>query len=85
MEELYEKGKIKAIGVSNFDPDQLAELIRLREHADYHIAKCSSGCSCCDEVENGADLVDFKMWKRANTIAAYILPKLAAINPNNPI
>jgi 2,5-diketo-D-gluconate reductase A len=27
MEELYEEGKIKAIGVSNFDPDQLAELM----------------------------------------------------------
>jgi 2,5-diketo-D-gluconate reductase A len=27
MEELYEKGKIKAIGVSNFDPDQLADLM----------------------------------------------------------
>jgi len=27
MEELYEKGKIKAIGVSNFDPEQLAELM----------------------------------------------------------
>jgi len=27
MEELYEAGKIKAIGVSNFDPDQLAELM----------------------------------------------------------
>ncbi|MBV5313251.1 MAG: aldo/keto reductase [Prolixibacteraceae bacterium] len=28
MEELYEAGKIRAIGVSNFDPDQLAELIK---------------------------------------------------------
>lgn len=27
MEELYEAGKIKAIGVSNFEPDQLADLI----------------------------------------------------------
>lgn len=27
MEELYESGKIKAIGVSNFEPDQLAELL----------------------------------------------------------
>lgn len=27
MEELYEEGKIKAIGVSNFDPDQLDELM----------------------------------------------------------
>ncbi len=27
MEELYGTGKIKAIGVSNFDPDQLAELM----------------------------------------------------------
>ncbi|NEW85173.1 MAG: aldo/keto reductase [Mariniphaga sp.] len=27
MEELYGAGKIKAIGVSNFDPDQLAELM----------------------------------------------------------
>jgi 2,5-diketo-D-gluconate reductase A len=27
MEELYREGKIKAIGVSNFDPDQLAELM----------------------------------------------------------
>lgn len=27
MEELHEAGKIKAIGVSNFDPDQLAELM----------------------------------------------------------
>jgi len=27
MEELYHAGKIKAIGVSNFDPDQLAELM----------------------------------------------------------
>jgi len=27
MEELYEAGKIKAIGVSNFDPDQLADLM----------------------------------------------------------
>jgi len=27
MEELYGEGKIKAIGVSNFDPDQLAELM----------------------------------------------------------
>ena len=27
MEELYEAGKIKAIGVSNFDPAQLAELL----------------------------------------------------------
>ena len=27
MEELYEEGKIKAIGVSNFEPDQLAELM----------------------------------------------------------
>ena len=27
MEELYEAGKIKAIGLSNFDPDQLAELM----------------------------------------------------------
>jgi 2,5-diketo-D-gluconate reductase A len=27
MEELYEAGKIKAIGVSNFDPDQLADLL----------------------------------------------------------
>lgn len=27
MEELYEAGKIKAIGVSNFEPEQLAELI----------------------------------------------------------
>jgi len=27
MEELYEAGKIRAIGVSNFDPDQLAELM----------------------------------------------------------
>jgi 2,5-diketo-D-gluconate reductase A len=27
MEELYTAGKIKAIGVSNFDPDQLAELM----------------------------------------------------------
>jgi len=26
MEELYEQGKIKAIGVSNFDPDQLDDL-----------------------------------------------------------
>lgn len=28
MEELYEAGKIRAIGVSNFDPDQLAELMK---------------------------------------------------------
>ena len=28
MEELYEAGKIKAIGVSNFEPEQLAELIK---------------------------------------------------------
>ena len=27
MEELYEAGKIRAIGVSNFDPEQLAELM----------------------------------------------------------
>ena len=27
MEELYEEGKIKAIGVSNFEPDQLDELM----------------------------------------------------------
>jgi len=27
MEELYEAGKIRAIGISNFDPDQLAELM----------------------------------------------------------
>ena len=27
MEELYEAGKIKAIGISNFDPAQLAELL----------------------------------------------------------
>ncbi|MBK9392324.1 MAG: aldo/keto reductase [Bacteroidetes bacterium] len=27
MEELYSQGKIKAIGVSNFNPDQLAELM----------------------------------------------------------
>lgn len=27
MEELYEEGKIRAIGVSNFEPDQLEELI----------------------------------------------------------
>lgn len=27
MEELYSAGKIRAIGVSNFDPDQLAELM----------------------------------------------------------
>lgn len=27
MEELYEVGKIKAIGVSNFEPDQLADLL----------------------------------------------------------
>lgn len=27
MEELYEAGKIKAIGVSNFEPDQLADLL----------------------------------------------------------
>lgn len=27
FEELYEAGKIKAIGVSNFEPDQLAELL----------------------------------------------------------
>jgi len=27
MEELYEKGKIKAIGVSNFEPDQLNDLM----------------------------------------------------------
>ena len=27
MEELYEAGKIRAIGVSNFDPDQLSELM----------------------------------------------------------
>ncbi|PXV63293.1 2,5-diketo-D-gluconate reductase A [Dysgonomonas alginatilytica] len=27
MEELYEAGKIKAIGVSNFEPDQLTDLI----------------------------------------------------------
>lgn len=27
MEELYDEGKIKAIGVSNFEPEQLAELI----------------------------------------------------------
>lgn len=27
MEELYREGKIKAIGVSNFDPDQLADLM----------------------------------------------------------
>jgi len=27
MEELYKKGKIKAIGVSNFEPDQLNDLI----------------------------------------------------------
>lgn len=28
MEELYEAGKIKAIGVSNFEPQQLAELMK---------------------------------------------------------
>lgn len=28
MEELYEAGKIKAIGVSNFEPEQLADLIK---------------------------------------------------------
>jgi len=28
MEELYEAGKIKAIGVSNFEPEQLAELMK---------------------------------------------------------
>ena len=27
MEDLYRKGKIKAIGISNFEPDQLAELM----------------------------------------------------------
>ena len=27
MEELYKEGKIKAIGVSNFDPDQLDDLM----------------------------------------------------------
>jgi 2,5-diketo-D-gluconate reductase A len=27
MEELFEKGKIRAIGVSNFEPDQLADLM----------------------------------------------------------
>lgn len=27
MEELYEAGKIRAIGISNFDPEQLAELM----------------------------------------------------------
>ncbi len=27
MEELYEAGKIRAIGVSNFEPDQMAELL----------------------------------------------------------
>lgn len=27
MEELYEKGKIRAIGVSNFEPEQLADLM----------------------------------------------------------
>jgi 2,5-diketo-D-gluconate reductase A len=28
MEELYEAGKVKAIGVSNFEPEQLAELMK---------------------------------------------------------
>ena len=27
MEELYKKGKIRAIGVSNFEPDQLDDLM----------------------------------------------------------
>jgi 2,5-diketo-D-gluconate reductase A len=31
MEELYKAGKIKAIGVSNFDPDQLADLLSYAE------------------------------------------------------
>lgn len=31
MEELYKKGKIRAIGVSNFEPDQLNDLIATNE------------------------------------------------------
>lgn len=31
MEELYKAGKIKAIGISNFDPAQLADLLSYAE------------------------------------------------------
>lgn len=46
MEELYRKGKIRAIGVSNFEPDQLSDLIanhtvkptvnQIETHAYFH-------------------------------------------------
>jgi len=62
--------------------DKLLDLYVLREHADYHTENRPAGkCGYCDRVAPNEDLVDAKMWQRAETIAAYILPRLESINP----
>jgi hypothetical protein len=62
--------------------DKLRELVELREHADYHIKKRSTGgCQYCEHVAEGVNLVNKQTWERAESIASDILPKLEAIYP----
>ena len=62
--------------------DKLRDLLELREHADYHIKKRpDSECTYCRRVAASTNLVDKRIWERAEFIASDILPKLEAIYP----
>jgi hypothetical protein len=62
--------------------DKLRDLLELREHADYDIKKRpDSECAYCRHAAASTNLVDKRMWERAESIASDILPKLEAIYP----
>lgn len=65
---------------------QLRTLLRLREHADYHLQPIQSSvhgdnCEYCTGRSSDGSLVNVALWTTAREIAQRILPQLSAIAP----